>query len=48
MYLKKAINIIHLSKIVGWFLVERIMIELNFHFVLTAIDKAILGIGRES
>ena len=44
---KKAINIIHLSKNIGWFLVERIMSRAKFSFRLTAIDKAILGIGRE-
>lgn len=44
---KKMINNIHLARNIGWFLVERIMSRAKFSFRLTAIDKAILGIGRE-
>ncbi|MCK6221427.1 phosphotransferase [Staphylococcus capitis] len=44
---KKMINKIHLARNIGWFLVERIMSRAKFSFRLTAIDKAILGIGRE-
>lgn len=44
---KKIINNIHLARNIGWFLVERIMSRAKFSFRLTAIDKAILGIGRE-
>ena len=44
---KKMINKIHIARNIGWFLVERIMRRAKFSFRLTAIDKAILGIGRE-
>lgn len=44
---KKMINKIHIARNIGWFLVERIMSRAKFSFRLTAIDKAILGIGRE-
>ncbi|WP_145386397.1 phosphotransferase [Staphylococcus capitis] len=44
---KKMINNLHLARNIGWFLVERIMSRAKFSFRLTAIDKAILGIGRE-
>lgn len=44
---KKMINNIHLARNIGWFLVERIMSRAKFSFRLTAIDRAILGIGRE-
>ena len=41
------INKINIARNIGWFLVERIMSRAKFSFRLTAIDKAILGRGRE-
>ena len=44
---KKTMNKIQFAKNIGWFLLERIMSRAKYSFRLSAIDKAILGIGRE-
>ncbi|MBA8762313.1 phosphotransferase [Staphylococcus schleiferi subsp. coagulans] len=43
----KKVDTIQLSTNIGWFIIERIMSRSKFSFRLSAIDKAILGIGRE-